>query len=1321
MAYTTNTNRGEDDCSSSFALFPQLPQEPYIPPTQFQQRDAHISEADIVNCKVERLDSLLQIAWTIVISNFTNVDDVLFGLAYHGRRTDTNQQAIMPFRLQFQREATLAQLLAAAKTRCQELARFEHMGHEKFSVLNPDTVAIGKFRNLLVLKDRDSADQTNLTSFPPTYSQRYPLSISCVFDSHSLDIHACADPAVISSDFLQIMLLQFTDVLRTAFQNPQSHIRDLLSLGTEGREMLIEWDKSFRHSDETEIPIHEAIEARILVTPSAPAVCAWDGDLTFQELNQWASHIANLLVNVGVRPGKFVGIHMFKSRMAVVAILGIIKAGGAFVFLPPSIPKARLIKMCQITGMHSILSIGDLAVAARDFGPLLLDISTNKDGTFHYNGSIFTMYDIPSTLSVESNSNDPLYAVFTSGSLGEPKCVVVSRKSFGPGARNVCDRTHLGPGSRVLQFCSYAFVVTVFEHLITLSAGACLCIPSEIQVQSDLEGAISCMNVNWAVLTPSVARSLSPWNIPNLKRLLLAGEEVTREDRDHWEKYVVLYSLYGQAEGASTYFLAELSGSSLCQVGDLGKMSWGTFWIVDPEDHERLRPIGTEGELMFESSTLSQGYLNDSKKTLLAFVKRPRWLCQMGLDSNPSRYLLTGDLVRVRDLHGSVQFLGRKGTRTKIRGQRVELGEVECLLRRYYEGAKSTIADVISITMRNNEKQSPNLVAFVFNKLSQENPGPGTVTEGMFTPPSLEHRLRARKATQELRRILPSYMIPSAILPLEYLPKTLTGKINRRILRQAASSLTWGDLMPYRFEKPTYIEPRTTDERILQSICVELFAIPHSEVSIEDNFFNLGGDSLIARQLVSKARLQGFQFTLAQVFEEPTLASLVQCGRVQDAQVVKVSSLSKTDPFRPLFNDFLAELPPDQVIGDIEDIFPALEMQAMCVDQNVIDYFPFEINGPLDKHQLRIACETVVRNNASLRSRFLQFRGQVVQVVLRHTSISVEEEPGLQATPKRDPTLFVRSYCLADKARLMPMDQPVVGFMLFPISNLKHIFVVRLTHAQYDGVCLRSLGAQISAAYGNQPFHISIDFPQYRRECEQLRTPEALGFWRTLLAGAEVSRLPCCPGQEGDGCDIYAGECRSPPPPIGITMATAIKAAWSYILYRETGQKDVVFGQIVDGRAVSIQGAEDTIGMCLNTIPVRVNYKEKSGTVTDLFRQIQHQHVQAIEFETVGWKDIAAQCDSWPKDTDLDSVVLHENFGGLPSLTLGQATGKSLDPIFTVPGRERHCLVTWPESENLKTYLVARAGKLDKAYAERLLEDFHQTLLRFLDSPESQL
>jgi amino acid adenylation domain-containing protein len=1235
---------------------------------------------------------IIPVAWGAVLARYTDSEEVIFGLAYRGRKTAMDCQSILPFRLRISPIETLGDAITAAAHYDDQMRKYEYMGLEKFSALNPGNIVLSNFRSLLVIGDnlRDLSAEV--------VEEQYPLSLYV----RGTTVQACFDPLVLSSHVLRTLLIQLDDFVRASIDKANSTILDLQTVGRKGLAQMQHWHFSRKGAGtaDDDVRVHQLINVQLLRRPSALAVSAWDGSLSYAELNHWASCMSRRIVfdKFGVQPGQFIGLMIPKSVRTVVAMMSVIKAGAAFVFLTPSLPLERLRTMCRIAGVHRILTISGYQDKAAELGVPVTQVDVQPASTEEAE---------PFEIDVQSG---PLYAVFTSGSTGEPKGVQVNRESFGPGVAEFCAKTKLGPDSRIFQSVSYAFVVSILEQLIGLATGACICIPSEEQLQNDMEATLAQCNANWAAMTPTVARTLIPSDFPALESLILAGEPISVADVKQWEDFTTLYSMYGQSETASTLLLRQVHGS-VYEANNLGALTTGKCWIVDPADHQRLCPVGVEGELLLESTALGVCYLGNHEQSAATFVKRPVWSFESDHGDEPRRrWLLTGDLVKYNSFDGSIQLVGRKGTQTKIRGQRVELGEIESCLRNSYPSAQ-IIAEVVTPAAAEGEsgQPAPILIAFTCSELQ-----PPASAFGLEIESTAESSAHNRKALAKLRQLLPSYMIPSAIINLRHLPRTASGKINRKALRDWAAERAVDEILCFGEERAAFRPADTHEERVLQSICKKVLHLPSSKVGLDDNFFHIGGDSLTARQLVSASRLHGFHITVSDVFDQPTLAALARC-------YIKCDSRSEIandeNPFESIKRELLQVLPPEIDAKNVEDVFPTLEMQSHLVEYGVFDYFPMEIHGAVNAHQLRHACQVLVDIQPALRSIFIPFKSQITQVVLHQADIPWAEYTAPSGTDLME---WTRSWVMQDRERAPPVTQLTVNFTLIHNESGKSAFVIRLSHAQYDGVCLKPLFQQLEAIYADpgrsSQRRPNADCISYRRTCARLRTPQALEYWKSILAGSEVTRFPrLCVGEVVPA--IYSGECAPVPPPAGITMATAIKAAWAYVLARETGKTDVLFGQVTNCRGIQPEAGQEIIGMCLNTTPVRVQV-EATIRVRDLLMMIQQQHVKSLEHETIDWFDMVAQSTSWPADTDLDTVVLHENFASLDEISLGNATAQINEPIFKPVGSKRHLLITWPGSESMMTFFITRTGALERNFAEGLPTKFNEVLVRFLASPD---
>ncbi|KAL4777166.1 hypothetical protein BDW60DRAFT_202078 [Aspergillus nidulans var. acristatus] len=1283
---SVTTTSGNGLVSTPLPQFPPLPQDFYSPHPE-NVISAHISTPP---SRWNDVNDALQLAWAIILANQTNSPDVIYGVSYNGWDMDSKEHALIPFRWLVKPENTIKDELASIATQRVELQtkQNDHHGALHLNLRNPEHVIGSQFRNLLVIWNADEISELQ-PDFAP-YIEDYALSVHCEVKSGGVQARARFDAVVIPKTEVQMLLMQLTDILQMIYSPlPAVMVKDLQQIGPEGMKMVSKWNLQVQAGEEN-VCIHDMIEQKFKDIPDAAAVSAFDGSLTYRELDTLSSRLSAQLIRKGMRPGTFAGIYLSKSMLAIVSMVAVIRAGGAFVFLPPSLPSLRLKVMSEGTPVDLVLTVESLLDHAYQLGPRVCVVGGAEKDTE------VGLWNPPAV-----KPNDPLYAIYTSGTTGEPKGIMVDRASFGPGARQFIDRFCLRPGCRVFQSVSYAFVVSIIEQLMALASGSCICVPSEEEQQNNIEAAIGRARATLAIMTPSVARSLSPLNLTNLKGLILAGEPVTQSDVKQWRGHVRLYSLYGQSETGSSLLIEDLSGSP--DNYGLGTITTGACWIVSPEDHTRLAPIGCEGELMIESMALATEYLNNTEESAKTFIPMPRLLQSLRPHDYKARCLLTGDIVRYSDNEGTIRLVGRKGTGVKIRGQRIELGEIECQLRPQFPEASHVIVEAIQPAGR--EEGQTILVGFVAG-----------FAEDLPT--------NARRAIAKLRQILPSFMIPSAIVPLTEVPTTATGKVHRKALRERMASLTLSDIMGHNQQKRKgYRAPVTNNEIILQAMVEDLLCLPRFTVGLDESFFDAGGDSLTARQLVAKARSHGLALTVAAVFEDPRLFTLAACmGEVNDGN----GTIRDSDPFQMLREDFLRTVP-SFLRASIEDVYPTMGVATRTVHERRVDYFPFLLKGPLNRGQFRKACEAFIRAIPVMRSVFVPFHDQVLQVTLRGIATPYQE---LTVPEGEDALSWTRSFISEEQKLDHSFNHPVVEFTLIRKNTEEHVFVLRLPHAIYDGGCLQQIGKELSAAYNGEILPLATaTFSDYTRTAARLFTPQAVSFWSELVAGSEITCLPRASEGE-EAISIYPGEISTPSPPSGITMATAIKAAWAWVLHEETGKMDILYGQVRSTRGIVLPSGtgSDVIGCCLNITPVRVRFdklKATGGTVQELFEMVHRQHVQGFPHETVNWSDVIAQGATWPDGTDFDSIVLHENFGSLPVLQFGEMIGEMIGEIvesaFHLIPSDQHMLVTWPGEGRLSAFLMTRTGMLGGKYAERLVGLFGQTLATFLDFPEASL
>jgi amino acid adenylation domain-containing protein len=445
--------------------------------------------------------------------------------------------------------------------------------------------------------------------------------------------------------------------------------------------------------------VSQMIACRVQSQPLAPAVCAWDGDLTYGELDLYASQLAGCLFwEYGIGPGILVPLCFEKSRWMTVAILGVIKTGGGFVLLEPTLPRQRLQAILQQVESSLLLCSSLHQHLGGQLVPRAVTISA----------SFFTNIETQPGLPIRDwHSSAIIYAVFTSGSTGKPKGVLITHENAASALYYQVERLGLTAESRLFDFASYGFDGSINNVFTILEAGGCLCVPSDQDRKDNLEQSIVALRANVLDLTPSVAKLLDPERIPAVRLVIFAGEALHAAEATRWWGKVQVCNGYGPSECTPTSTI-NFDAPSPEEATRIGVGAGLVTWVTDPKDHDILMPLGHVGELLLEGPLVGQGYLKDPVSTSAAFVEDPKWLLR-GADGHPGRHgrvYKTGDLVRYFQ-DGSLAYVSRKDTQIKLRGQRVELSEIEHVLRSH-----SHVDDAVVI-LQSDSRQEPQIVGFV--------------------------------------------------------------------------------------------------------------------------------------------------------------------------------------------------------------------------------------------------------------------------------------------------------------------------------------------------------------------------------------------------------------------------------------------------------------------------------------------------------------------------------------------------------------------------------------------------------------------------------
>ncbi|KAF5636484.1 enniatin synthase [Fusarium sp. NRRL 52700] len=813
------------------------------------------------------LTALIHAAWAVIIGRINCSDEAVFGVTTSGRSAPVDRVeaivaptfATIPLRVNLSRSQKVSDYLDTIHQHSADVVPFEQSGLHNIAKMSPGCKNACMFQSLLVIQQERSGstghdDELGVwkTVSQHRWLNTYALMLEIRIGVEDIHISASFDQRVIEPPMvrgllrrLEYAVQQLDDAYDSAATLDQVNITTPDDL-----DLLWTWNAQYPASYEQ--CVHDVIRQRVTAQPNAPAICAWDGGLTYVELDILTTKIAHHLVERGIQPKTLIPLCFEKSMWTAVAMLSVLKAGAGFALLEPSLPEDRLRTIVDQLETDMIISSSSNAVLSSRLCKKVVEIGSGMASSLDSaSGEISSQ--VPS---------DTMFAVFTSGTTGKPKCVALTHSNFCSMLKHQSQLLGFHDKVRVFDFAAYSFDIAVHNVFATLASGGCLCVPSDKDRWGNLTKAMADMGATVADLTPSVARLVDPAGVPCLETLILAGEAVTRDDVTRWWGRVRVINAYGPAECQISTINAD--ASTPAETTKIGKGVGLLTWVVDQHDHDVLVPPGYVGELLLEGPLVSRGYLGNPQQTAAKFIQDPKWLQdgKNGQWGRRGRMYKTGDLVRFNH-DGSLSYVGRRDTQVKIRGQRVELGEIELYVQRCMAEMTTVIAEVI---LPRGKTPSPMLVIFLeatdgitFN---EDTSSPAATI--LPVPSDIDLKLSKR---------LPIHMRPSAFIYMSKLPTTSTGKIDRRELQRVGATFSVQDLVGKQTcGRDLKRHPTSDAERKMQGIWADVLSVKPDMIGLDDDFFQLGGDSIAALRVVRKAREAGIDMTVLDIFKQPTLS-----------------------------------------------------------------------------------------------------------------------------------------------------------------------------------------------------------------------------------------------------------------------------------------------------------------------------------------------------------------------------------------------------------------------------------------------------------------
>ncbi|KAI9844504.1 MAG: NRPS [Thelocarpon superellum] len=1052
----------------------------------------------------------------------------------------------------------------------------------------------------------------------------FPISIELEpTDEDDLDLRITFREDVLSAQQAEILLKQLDGVLIDTVLRPHQDCTDTSHLEAS----ILSATPAVDAEIASEVSVlHGFVEEHARAMPDRVAL-EWTTDLsddhltrsqwTYRELNRFGNRVAHLLVTLGARPGGFIGICFDKCPQASFAILGILKAGCAFVALDPDAPAARKAFVIQDSGAHLVLTMSRRATELRG----------------HTTASIYALDDLealsrfpqaPVKLERPATPDDTCYCLYTSGTTGTPKGCEITHDNAVQFTlafqRLLAGRWQ--PNSRFLQFASFHFDVSVMEQYWSWSVGICVTSAPRDLIFEDIARAIRRLEVTHVDLTPSLAKLISPEDAPALidGAFITGGERLNQDVLDQWGPKLCIFNGYGPTEvtiGCTMNRRVPRDGNP----ANIGPQYDNVGSYVFRPGTAMLIPRGGIGELCVSGKLVGRGYLNRPELTQERFPY---------LDEFQERVYRTGDMVRVL-YDGSFEYLGRVDDQVKLRGQRLEVHEINQVIR---AGVKE-VSEVVTLLAQHSASRREHLIAFFVTRPTKNGASRGQAQYDRHGGTVI------RLARDACRHRLPAYMIPTFFVPLTAIPLSANNKADARELRELFSRIPIEQLRDLQQSLVRDRGPLSDPQKRVVEILAKMARVGAEDVQLESSIFTLGLDSITVISFARALREAGFSTAQTSVvLEHNTVGRLVDVlcrgggtdllRAPTEAADVDVRQRMAAFAHQHAFSVSRAlHLPVDV----IEGIAPCTALQEAMIARSTASGRPFYFSAfcyrlaeDMDLARFRDAWATVAEKAHILRTRFVSTADGHAQAVIKNAPLLWKEihlqEDGDSSSAK---ALEFKTWHKQNQAMITTPFQLVIFRQRLEVQlGIFH------HHALYDfwshdlmlDRVMKEYKKASGISYGPSFQEVLVRGPLRRVEGASV-------FWTKLLAGAEYHPLPT----------REISECSVPPVTrhvtatgmeklrrrLGTTHQAIIQACWIAVL-RSILPSPVIIGTLVSGRSLDIEGIDETIGPLFNTVPF-VIHLDPTDTWADLVRQCHDLNTSILPFQHTPLRDIMKWCN----------------------------------------------------------------------------------------------
>ncbi|PTD02745.1 Nonribosomal peptide synthetase 8 [Fusarium culmorum] len=833
--------------------------------------------------------NLFQLAWALVLQAYTGSSDVCFGFLSSGRDAPIEGISRMAgplinmiiARLALEPDMTILQILNKVKGDFTRMIDHQYLSLADILHLHKNRLQ-GRpmFNTVMSFQKRDGQDKKHGSSLDllpvdgddPT---EFDCSVGVEFTGHAISLTLSHWTDKISDRIARHLTTTFETIVASIVRKPDMPIKDMDATSLSQSRQLTEWAHvPINPVDEC---LHTTFERFARQTPNAEAVCSADGSYTYKELNDISQKLARSLRDeYQIRRNTLVPFCFEKSSLAVVSMIAVLKAGAVNVPINPDLPHSRIKDILEDMESEIVIASSKLAPLFQGLAkPLVLDETL-------LSGLEATMETVCPALE----PSDAAYIIFTSGSTGHPKGIVLEHRNLATACTAQADALGITSHSRILQFASYHFDMSLSDHWYALTRGACVCIPTEEERFSDLSVPINRMKVDTMFVTPTVADLVDETMVPTLKSITLGGEAVTKHIVDKWTPILTLNFAYGPAE-ISVFCCWRGNVKKGTPPSSIGRPLNCRIWLTKLDDPNMLVPVGCIGELCVEGPQVSRCYFKDAERTKSSFVNNPDFLKGDNIATS-RRIYRTGDLARYND-DGTLVFAGRKDNQVKLHGQRLELEDIE-----YNLSTHDAIRHGLVVLPTKGPARNKLIAVITLSKYLANTEEPSLRQLSLGSVSSL---VDITAGINYMSSRLPAYMVPPVWIVVNAIPMSPTGKLFRKKVLDWVSDLSDLEYQSVieRANAGSSLDSDPTDsvEIVLQNTIADVLGLPISTVGLGRSFMSLGGDSISAIQAVSRCKASGVTLTVKDILKSPSIRGIAAVAR--NSRVKYLESTFETD------------------------------------------------------------------------------------------------------------------------------------------------------------------------------------------------------------------------------------------------------------------------------------------------------------------------------------------------------------------------------------------------------------------------------------------